>query len=199
MLRAVEGTPIESRVIALATSQPDEGWGGVWPAAILVGASSAATMSAGAWLGASISSSQLPSLPYWIAEHALWGTVLGAAVTLGLRLGSSRNPALLVDARRRSIAAQVTPVTVGLAFALALLILAGSPLAAAGPLAGLALGGGLWFLGLRRWLAGVRPRDLPRLDPARVAVWVAVLTVPLALRGADGARLVDAWRAVLAP
>jgi hypothetical protein len=181
----VEGTRIEAR---------EEGWGGVWPAAILVGASCAAAMSAGAWLGARVDHPSLPPLAQWIAEHALWGTVLGAAVTLALRLGSSRNPALLVAARRRWIAVRATPAGVGLAFAFALLALAGSPAALLGPLVGLGVGAAAWFALLRACLAG--SRELPRLDPARVAVLVAVLTVPLV---AESGPLLDAWRAVLAP
>ena len=155
MLRAMEGTSIETRAIALASSRPDEGWGGVWPAAILVGASSAAVLSTGAWLGAWASAPSLPALPFWVAEHALWGTVLGATVTFGLRLGSSRNPALRVHACRRSIAARATPAGVGLAFVLVLALLAGSLGAALGPALGLAAGAGAWFVGLRLWLAEV--------------------------------------------
>ncbi len=190
---------VETRAIALASSRPDHGWGGVWPAAILVGASSAAALSAGTWLGGWTGTSALPSFPHWVAEHALWGTVLGATVTFGLRLGSSHNPALRVDARRRTVAARATPVGVGLAFLVALIGLAGSLGAAAGPALGLAAGAGAWFAGLRLWLAGSRSGELPRLDPARVAVLVALLTMPLASSASGGAWLLDAWRAVLAP
>ena len=174
----------------------DEGWGGVWPAAILVGASSAACLAAGAWVGSP--SPSVHFLPF-VAEHALWGSAFGAAVTLALRLGSSRNPALELAALRRTVAVRATPAAVTLAVLLALGFLGDSSRAALAAGLGAALGGAVWLGGLRLWLRYRNLAEIPRLDSARVAALVAVLTLPLAIERAGAVSLLEAWRSCLAP
>lgn len=191
-----------SRTFSLASSLPDAGLGSVWPTAVLTGASLAAAGSAGAWVGG-VATGAHPSwsIAVFSAEHALWGTAVGALAALALRLAGRRRPGLLDPARRRALAWRVTRVAVGLGLVLPfLLALAANPSpgalrAALGPLAGVLAGTLVWALAARR------ARGLPRLDPARVAVLVALVTLPLAnaFEIASGAptSLVEVWRGLL--
>jgi hypothetical protein len=176
-----------------------EAWGGVWPAAILVGASSAACLAAGVWSGVAFSAGSAVDFLPWVAEHALWGSALGALVTLALRLGSSRNPALSMAKRRRTVAVRATPAGVALGVALATGVLAGSPRIGLAAGLGAALAGAGWLAGLLLWLRARSISDVPRLDPAHVAALVAVLTLPLTIVPDHALSLLDAWRACMAP
>ena len=159
--------------------------GSVWPVAALFGATTAASAALGAWLAAPLGGAARPwSVIDWVAEHALWGTLLGGLLALVLRLGARLDRQLDQEARRRAAAARLAALCV----ALALFTLAG---ALAGPraalweralpaLGGAALGLALAWTLLGRWLAGgSRFQVLPHLDPARVAALIALLTLPL--------------------
>lgn len=158
----------------------------VWPVAALFGAITAASASLGAWLAAWGAGLERPwSVLDWVAEHALWGTFLGALLALVVRLGARVDPALREGGRRRAAGARLTCVCVALALAAVTGTLAGSrPEAWARSLPVLAGAWGAllvaWAL-LGRGIAGrARFGALPSLDPARVAVLIALLTLPLA-------------------
>jgi hypothetical protein len=172
----------------------------VWPVAALFGAISAASASLGAWLAAWAAGLERPwSVLDWVAEHALWGTCLGALLALVVRLGARADPALRDAACRRAAGARLAGTCVALTLAAVTGAVAGSqPLAWARSLPVLAGAWGAlllaWIL-LGRGIAGrARFGALPSLDPARVAVLIALLTLPLApgvrhaplLGGADG-------------
>lgn len=158
----------------------------VWPVAALYGALTAAAAALGAWLAAGTSELVRPwSLLDWVAEHALWGTLLGALLALVVRLGARLDPALRDPGRRRAASARLAAISVALGLVALTGALAGSRAGTWGRAwpalasAWLALGA-TWAL-LGRSLAGrSRFRALPRLDPARVAVLIALLTLPLA-------------------
>ena len=184
-----KSTEGNARVVPLASTLPDAGWGSVWPVAILFGSACAAAMSGGAWLGAELlgdgvhpDGAGVAGFATWVAEHAAWGTALGAFVTLALRLVARRWAKLRGPAQRRAVAAgSVVACTIALLLALliTLSVDARQTLAAG---SGIVLGFVLWILGVRLWLRR-SPRtleELPRLDPARVAILVALLTIPLA-------------------
>lgn len=168
-------TPVEAR--------RDES---VWPAGALFGGISTGAAALGVWLGAPLLGATRPwALADWVAEHALWGTLAGASVALVVALGARWDPSLAHPGRRRAAAARLA-VLCGLLGLLALVgALAGPGLEAWGrALPQLALGGTAATLGgllLGRFLAGrERRRVLPPLDPARVAVVLALVTLPLA-------------------
>jgi hypothetical protein len=168
--------------VALASRLPDAGAGSVWPASVLVGACASAVLSAGAWLGVVVGGQRVPwPFAMWVAEHALLGTALGAIASVLLLLGRGFDP-LLRDARERRAAAVRLTLLWSAVAQLCLISLAG-PLARVptGLVAGFAVGLGLWIPALRAWLGpGARVSRLPRLDPARAVVLVALLTLPLA-------------------
>jgi len=195
----------------------------VWPVAALYGSISAAAAALGAWLANWTSGAARPwAVLDWVAEHALWGTLLGGLLALVVRLGARFDPALNVASQRRAATARLSAVCV----ALGLLALAGAwagprPQAWGSALPALA-GGGIalalaWALLGRGLAGGARFRALPHLDPARVAVLLAVLTLPLApgvrhasedtaqaslsgrpaLRAGAPASVIDAWRVML--
>ncbi len=192
----------------LETSIPDGGFVDrvetVWPTAALLGALASGSLSGGAWLGAAIEGVGRPvGMLRWTAEHAVWGTLFAVAVALathaapagrGVWRGVSRDPA-----RRRALAGRVVLLAVvcahfGLAAAAAWRGHVGL-----GPLLGL-------FAGLFAVAAGVRLGlrcslhlgDLPALDPVRVAVLLAAVTLPVtASVSAAPPSLLPAWRAML--
>ena len=193
-----------SRTFPLASSLPDVGLGSVWPTAVLTGASLAAAGSAGAWVGGLVSGAHPSwSLAVWSAEHALWGTAVGALVSLALRVAGRRRPGLADPVRRRALAWRATRAAVGVGLVLPFaLILALNPSldalrAVSAPLTGVLAGVVLWAAIARR------ARGLPRLDPARVAALLALVTLPLAnaFEVASGAptSLVEVWRTLLTP
>jgi hypothetical protein len=158
----------------------------VWPVAALFGAVTAAAASLGAWLAAWAAGLDRPwSVLDWVAEHALWGTLLGGLLALVVRLGARVDPTLRAGDRRRAAGARLSGVCVALALAAVTGALAGShPQAWARSLPVLAGAWGAllvaWAL-LGRGIAGrARFGALPSLDPARVAVLIALLTLPLA-------------------
>ena len=162
------------------------GSGGVWPVAALFGALSAAAASLGAWAAAWLAGGERPWFVLdWIAEHALWGTLIGVVLTLVLRLGARFDPELSDLGRRRAAAARLSTVCVGLGLFCLTAVLAGNRGAAwqrvTIELVGAAAGLGLAWVLLGRRLAGsARFAVLPVLDPLRVAVLLAVVTLPLA-------------------
>lgn len=172
------------------TESRDSAWllgtGGVWPVAALFGALTAASAALGAWLAAWVSGSARPWFVLdWLAEHALWGTLAGALLTVVLRLGARFDPSLSDLGRRRAAVARLTVLCVGLGLLALTALLAGSRGEAwshiAIELAGAGLGLGLAFALLARCLAGsLRFEALPGLDPLRTAVLLAVVTLPLA-------------------
>lgn len=189
--------------------------GGVWPVAVLFGALSASAAALGAWLVAFASGATRPWFVLdWTAEHALWGTLAGASMALVVRFGAPLDPELADLGRRRAAAARLSVVCVGFGLvALAALAAGGRPEAwervareLVGALAGLA---GAWVLLARRLGGAWRMRALPSLDPLRTAVFLSVLTLPLAagvrrapLDGAQASRglpasLPEAWQVML--
>lgn len=183
----------------LASALPDVGLGSVWPTAVLAGATLASTCAAGAWIGGvAVGSDPTWNFAVWSAEHALWGTAAGALVALGLRVAGRRLPALADPARRRALGLRLTVGLVVCALALPFALALGEAglARALGPLLG-ALGGAvLWFLAARR------APSLRRLDPARVAALVALVTLPLAnafeISAGAPPSLLEVWRILLA-
>jgi hypothetical protein len=198
----------------------------LWPAAALFGATSAAAAASGAWLAAQ--PARPWTLPEWAAEHALWGTFVGVALALVVRLGARFDPWLRDCGRRRAAAARLAAICVaalGLMLVVPLLVPLAASRADAWPnalrvLAGAGLGAGAcWLLLVRSIARRTRFAALPELDPLRVAVAIAVLTLPLASAGerqapsastasiasraappaARPTTLLDAWRMLLAP
>ena len=186
----------------LASALPDVGLGSVWPTAVLAGATLASTCAAGAWIGGvAVGSDPTWNFAVWSAEHALWGTAAGALVALGLRAAGRRRPALADPAHRRALGLRLTVVLVVCALALPFVLAlitggTGGPAAAQGPLLGALAGGVLWFLAAR-----LAP-SLRRLDPARVAALVALVTLPLAnafeISAEAPPSLLEVWRTLLA-
>lgn len=160
--------------------------GTVWPVAALYGAISAAAAALGVWVASWLSGAARPwAVLDWVAEHALWGTLLGGLLALVVRLGARVDPSLVAAGQRRAASARLAAACV----ALGLLALAGAsagsrPQAWGHALAALAGGGfGLalaWTMLCRGLAGGARFRALPNLDPARVAALLALLTLPLA-------------------
>ncbi len=202
MLRVME-LEAAPRASALSSATPDIGLGSVWPTAVLAGASLAGVAAAGAWFGGAVTGAEVRwNLAVWTAEHALWGTAAGAVVALVLRLVQRALPAIADPTRRRILGRRWTVrlVSAGL---LAVVVWQASgaglqslPSPVFGPLFGLLAGIGLW-IALARRVGG-----LVRLDPARVAALVALVTLPLANGLDPGAgtawSLLGAWRALLA-
>jgi len=154
----------------------------VWPATVLLGAGCAASVAAGVWIGA-LSLSERPPWPLgkWVAEHALWGTAAGALTALALRLLSVWRHGLRDPDVRRRLGARSVSLGVVLGFAPLLATHARGAAETLGPLAGLACGLLAWAIVLRIWLhAPARRLDPPALDAPRVAIAVALLTLPLA-------------------
>ena len=189
--------------------------GNVWPVAVTFGAVGASAAALGAWLAALASGALRPwFLLDWTAEHALWGTLAGALVALIVRFGAPFDPALADLGRRRAAAARLALVCVGLGLvALAGVSASGRAQAwtqvafeLSGALAGLALA---WLALARRLGGGLRPHALPSLDPLRTAVFLSVLTLPLAAgvrrapldgpepSGRPPASLSEAWQVML--
>ena len=165
----------------------------VWPVAALFGATSAAAASSGAWLAARPGAAGRPwTLVEWGAEHALWGTAIGAALALLLRCGARVDPSLGDAGRRRAASARLAVLCVA-AGGLALLAALAAPHTDLWPnalrlLAGASLGLGAAWYALARWVGrGARFASLPALDPSRVSVALALLTLPLASSGERGA------------
>jgi hypothetical protein len=183
---------LEGSVVAHASIERGPTRFAVWPVAALFGATSAAAASSGAWLAARPGAAGRPwTLVEWGAEHALWGTAIGAALALLLRCGARVDPSLGDAGRRRAASARLAVLCVA-AGGLALLA------ALAGPhtelwsnalrlLAGASLGLGAAWYALARWVGrGARFASLPALDPSRVSVALALLTLPLASSGERG-------------
>jgi hypothetical protein len=158
----------------------------VWPVAALFGSVTAAAASLGAWLAAWATGLERPwSVLDWVAEHALWGTLLGALLALVIRLGARFDPALRDGDRRRAAGARLAGVCVALSLAAVTGAVAGTHAQAWGRF--LPVLAGAWGALLAAWallgrgLVGrARFAALPSLDPARVAVLIALLTLPLA-------------------
>lgn len=179
-IHAAEGAMLHR--VALASRLPDAGGGSVWPASVLVGAVASAVLAAGAWLGVALGGTRVPwPFDMWIAEHALLGTALGTIASVLLLLGRRFDP-LLCDARERRAAAVRLTLLWSAVAQLCLISLAGSlSRVPTGLIAGSAVGLCLWIPALRAWLGpGAHVSRLPRLDPARAVVLVALLTLPLA-------------------
>lgn len=168
----------------------DSELGSAWPVAALFGACSAAVGAAASWaIAPALGGSRPWGLLVWCAEHALWGTVLGTVIAAFLRLGARYDPLLLDGAHRRAAAARVVPACVALCL-LALAAPAGADLVRWQRALFAAASAGLFGVAAARLLAGAlagsrRFEVLPRLDAARVAVLIALLTLPLA-GGASG-------------
>jgi|SRR5688572_8885786 len=194
----------------------------VWPVAALFGATCAAAAASGAWLAAR--SDRPWTLFEWAAEHALWGTAVGVALALVVRCGARLDPWLGDAGRRRAAGARLSAICVGaLGLALLVSLAAGRPQlwpAALRLLAGAAIGWlACWFLLARSIGRSARFSSLRELDPLRVAVAIALLTLPLASSGerteasvstagltlpvstsvAAPATLLEAWRMLLGP
>jgi hypothetical protein len=184
--------------LPLASSAPDEGPGSVWPVALLSGGLSAALLSAGVWVGLEASGAQ-PRFGFadWVAEHALLGLLAGLLVTGLLRLGRPLDPRLACARERRAAALRL-----GVLGSLAVLcVLAASSRALFDRpffvLTGLLAGAAAATLCLRLWLGSLRrARELPRLDPLKVAVLLALVLAPLQDGGA-AASLRGAWQVML--
>jgi hypothetical protein len=196
--------------------------GSVWPVATLFGASLAAAAALGAWIAAWIAGLPRPWFVLdWMAEHALWGTLVGVALACLLRCVARFDPTLSDAGRRRAAAARLSATCVALGLVALAAQLAGRRGEAWESAAIELLGAGLglwcvWMLLGRRLAGAVRFDALPRLDPARVAVGLALLTLPLAagirrlpLDGPSGAQrpeiaarvlpasLLEAWQVML--
>lgn len=157
-------------------------------------------VSMGAWLSAR-AAGVVPPWPLltWTAEHAMWGTLIGIGISVVLRLGARFDPRLGAASERRAAAARLALVWVSLAFLCMAVLLAKRSSPAMAPLLGLLLGALLSVLIARICLGRLdRWGELRRLDPAKVAIWVALLTLPLAsgLPGVPGS-LWGAWRVLL--
>lgn len=177
-----------------------EAVGAVWPVAVLLGAGTSATLAAGAWVGAALDGLGRPvGLLRWSAEHAVLGTVWGAAVAAALALASHRWPRLADAGRRRALAGRVVLLLVVAAHSGVAAFVAATQGLSAGPALGLVAGLGAVVAGLRLGLeAPFDLRELPRLDPIRVAAAVALVTLPLtASASLERISLVGAWRAML--
>jgi hypothetical protein len=166
---------------ALASRVGDAGCGSVWPVAVLVGASASASLAFGAWFAGRVSGEPVPwTASEWVAEHAVWGTLAGALVSLVLRCGAHWDPTLRDPTARRAAAARLAGIWVAVGVICLTAIAAGGRSVASAPILGLLLGAALWILAVRAWLGdSQRLLALPRLDPVRVAVLLAVLTLPL--------------------
>jgi hypothetical protein len=197
----------------------------VWPVAVLFGATLAAAASSGAWIAARPGALGRPwTLLEWTAEHALWGAFLGIALAVVVRHGARFDPWLRDAGRRRAAGARLSAVCVAaLGLALTMKLAAASEQAwpnALRSLVGASLGfAACWLLLVRGIVRTPRFASLPELDPARVAVAVALLTLPLASNSArelpkaaaaalalpisshaaPPSTLVDAWRRLLEP
>ena len=187
-----------TKTSALASALPDVGLGSVWPTAVLAGASLASASAAGAWIGGvAVGGDPTWNFAVWSAEHALWGTGVGALVALGLRVVGRRRPLLSEPVRRRALGLRLTVglVAAGLALPFVIFLAQDPSSRALGPLLGLLGGAGLWTLVARR------RRGLSRLDPARVAALVALVTLPLAnafeIAAGPPPSLLEVWRILL--
>jgi hypothetical protein len=206
--------PRSTRRVALASPIGDVGWGSVWPASVLVGSVASALLGAGTWIGAAAGDVRAPwPFVVWTAEHAATGAALGALASAVFLAGARLDPLLRDLAQRRAASTRLTLLWCALA-PVCLAALAG-PLERVRPEAVLGFAAGLlaWLPIARAWL-GPRPEiaAVPRLDPARVAVVVALLTCPLAggmalpTKAAEttgacaplGASLWRAWQVMLA-
>lgn len=184
--------------LPLASSTPDEGPGSVWPVALLAGGLSAALLAAGVWVGLEASGAR-PRFGFadWVAEHALLGLGAGLAVTWILRLGRSLDPLLACERARRAAALRLALLS---SLALLCVLAASSRALFDRPffvLTGLLAGAAAATFGLRLWLGSLRrARELPRLDPLKVAVLLAFVLAPLQDGGA-AASLRGAWQVML--
>jgi hypothetical protein len=193
--------------ILLAANTSDVGPGELWPSAVLAGAATGAATALGAWCALEVALGRAPvGLGDWIALHASVGLLGGVLVTWILALGRRFDVALERPEERRaaavrlsSLAAAATSLCFGFSMrpdlrqALALL-------------AGLGIGAGIVFLAGNRVFGAAQARDgsplaplrigPPRLDPLRVAAFVALLLVPLQ-DGVECSSLGEAWRVML--
>ncbi len=177
----------------------------VWPAAALLGALGSGLLSAGAWVGAALDGVGRPvGVVRWTAENAVWGTLFAVAVALSTHAAAraprlAGGPALADLPARRATAARLVMLAVVCAhFALAAAAAARGELGA-GPLLGL-VGGLVAVAAVVR--AGLRCSlhlgDVPALDPVRVAVLLAAVTLPVTgSLSAAPPSLLPAWRAML--
>ena len=180
--------------------QADCELGSVWPVAVLFASGGCALVSTGAWVSARAVGVVPPwPLLLWIAEHAMWGTLIGIGISLILRLGARFDPRLIDASERRAAAARLALIWVGLAFVCLAGLIGTRHAPAPAPLVGLLIGALLSVLVARLCLGRLdRWGELRRLDPARVAVCVALLTLPLATGiHAGPSSLWGAWRALL--
>ncbi len=196
-----EGMHDHARML-LAANTSDVGPGELWPSAVLAGAATGAGTALGAWCALEVAFGRASvGLADWMALHASVGMVGGVLVTWILALGRRFDVALARPEGRRaaavrlsSLAAAATSLCFGFSMrpdlrqALALL-------------AGLGIGAGVLFLAGNRVFGSPRTRDgsplaLPRLDPLRVAAFVALLLVPLQ-DGVECSSLGEAWRVML--
>lgn len=175
----------------------DVGPGGVWPAAVLAGAVSAANCSAGAWLVLSATASAPFDFADWIALHALLGVVSGVLVTWLLAAGWRLDPLLGATAQRRAAAVRLSSLGAAAACVCFAFSARPQPVTAVSAAAGLALGAALLLATTRLALRkGPSLAELPRLDPLRISALVALLLVPLQ-DGVDAPSLAEAWRVML--
>lgn len=180
----------------LAAATDDVGPGESWPVAVLSGTFSAAALSAGAWFALErVTGRAEVALHEWIALHASAGLLGGVLVSALIRAGRSLDSALREPGHRRAAAARLSAVGALAVCICASFSLRPSALQALALALGLALGAGLCTLASLR-LLGSLGRPLPRLDPLRVAPWVALLLAPLH-DGVDCDSLGEAWRVML--
>jgi hypothetical protein len=184
--------------LALVSPYPDDGPGSVWPTALLAGGVSAAALAAGTWIALEAAGAR-PDFGFadWVAEHAVWGMAAGLVVTWILRLGRRVDPALSSPQARRAAALRLGLVS---SLALWLVVAATTRALALAPefvLGGLLAGLALLLFVARLWLRSLRRVSaLPRLDPLKVAVGLALLAAPLQDGGA-AASLRAAWQVML--
>lgn len=180
----------------LAAATDDVGPGESWPVAVLSGAVSASLLSAGAWFALErLTGRAEVALHEWVALHASVGLLGGVLASALIGFGRGLDPALREPGLRRAAAARLSAVGAFAVCLCASFSLRPSALQALALALGLALGAGLCTLVSLR-IAGSLSRPLPRLDPLRVAPWVALLLVPLHDSIACDS-LGEAWRVML--